>query len=132
MPSRRGGAIGPDDLPSIIDPQSRSRCSPRHVDRAEGAVGVEEPAILPAGDVLPNDLAAVVNSKNLRQRRAGEINRRQRSFVEQKAVTLDSARTASISADDLARIVDAEGHRQRLARNDDWGKSKTAFERGDR
>ena len=66
-----------------------------------------------ACDIDPYDLTRIVHGGRRRARGAGEINRRQRSFVEQKAVTLDSARTASISADDMARIVDAEGHRER-------------------
>ena len=85
-----------------------------------------------ACEIDPYDLTRIVHGGRRCARGAGEINRRQRSFVEQKAVTLDSARTASISADDMARIVDAEGHRERFARNDDWGKSKIGFERSDR
>src|SRR2546430_8398797 len=113
MPSRRGGAIGPDNLPPIIDPQSGSRCSPRHIDRAEGAVGVEEPVILSTSDVLPNDLAAVVKSKNLRQRRPRKIDRAENPAKVQEPMV----RTAcEIDPYDLTRIVHGGRPRARGAR----------------
>src|SRR5439155_26339279 len=85
-----------------------------------------------ACDIDPYDLTRIVHGGRRSGRGAGDINRRQRSFVEQKAVTLDSACTASISAADLARTVDAEGPRERFARNDDWGTSKIGSERSGR